>query len=211
MTKRMLLAFGLLFALGLVALMLVWRAPRGPAPEVTAEACHRLRQGMSEAEVKAILGQPSPQAAPVVFQGARVWKGERCQAELNFDAFGGLSDGVVLEEGTGHVWQVPPPERPPAWEQLRGLLVICLLPAVLVAFGVALGYLLWRVSRRCPGCGRYRMSRTGGIVVTGPGGSPGAFYACGNCRKQWYWSNAERAWHEAAADTQRQDSAGADR
>jgi hypothetical protein len=57
--RRVLLAFGLVVVLGLVAF--VWWALSGPADGITPEVALRITDGMTEAEVAALLGRPADQ------------------------------------------------------------------------------------------------------------------------------------------------------
>jgi hypothetical protein len=117
MRKRMLLAFGLLIGLGLVALV-VWRL-QPPRSGVTEANFRRLHAGMSEAQVEAILG---PTEVPVMCNTGDMtyaWQGEHCSACIAFFASGSC-DGT-LRTDDGRVMTIPP-EPAPFLDQLRRLL-----------------------------------------------------------------------------------------
>jgi hypothetical protein len=96
MTKRMLLAFGLLFCLALVALVGVSRL-RPPKPGVTPENFRRLYKGVSEPEAEAVLGGPGKVAGHMTFQHGTAWEGEHCRVCIWFSE---LRPGWSAETGT---------------------------------------------------------------------------------------------------------------
>jgi hypothetical protein len=120
--RRIILAVGLIACLGLAA----WEAVRfsqAPKPAVTLDNCRRLRVGMREAEVEAVLGPPD---GPADASGNRDWKGERCRVQLRFDASGAVTDGIVMystaggDKGCLILGSLLQP--PSFWDQLRGTL-----------------------------------------------------------------------------------------
>jgi hypothetical protein len=76
MRKRMVLAFGLVLGLGLASLVAWHLLP--PRPGVTPENFHRLRLGMTEPEVEAILGEPTVRGCETD------WGDEHCYVRILF-------------------------------------------------------------------------------------------------------------------------------
>lgn len=105
--RRLLLALGI----GLAVLIALGMVPRFilPRPGVTAANCARIRPGMRQADVAAILGGPPRPAA--VFRagyGPLVWLGEEGVVAVDFDR-----DGLVVGAQFND-WN-----RPPLLQRLR--------------------------------------------------------------------------------------------
>jgi hypothetical protein len=119
MRKRLLLAFGLVACLGLAALVAWHLWP--PKPGVTEANFHRLRVGMSEEEVGAVLGGPGEFVCAMTCSHFQYWEGGHCRVGIRFSDVGG--DGVSAESGglttdDGRTVDLPP-EPTPFFEQLR--------------------------------------------------------------------------------------------
>jgi hypothetical protein len=126
MRKKLVLAFGLVVCLGLVALFGWHLLP--PKPGVTEANFRRLHQGMSKAQVEAILGGPGADQWAVY-----AWKGDRCLVAIGFigDETAGLGWFHVDDGEEPHPWDglYPepgdlklPPQPTPFFDQLRRML-----------------------------------------------------------------------------------------
>jgi hypothetical protein len=126
MKKWVLLTLGLLLGLSLVGLVVWHLLP--PRPGVTPENFHRLRVGMREQEVEAILGEHGEiPAERVIVTGSdlpyeryRYWGGKHSHVEVRFNS-GRVCQGRLWDTDDGR--QESLPNRDPSfWDRGRGWL-----------------------------------------------------------------------------------------
>ena len=106
MWKRVLLALGLLILLGATGIAsAVWLTT--PPSGITEENAHRLRMGMTEAQVDAIFGSPgvliNEYEEPKCYE--KRWAADDLEIVVTFDATDQRMDGGTLTKDL-------PPERP---------------------------------------------------------------------------------------------------
>jgi hypothetical protein len=115
MKKRVLVLSGVLLGLGLVALVVWLFVP--PKPGVTAENFHRLRRGMSEQEVEAILGKPGEATVSFTFGPDTYWAGEHSQVDVWF-IDGRVYRARLLYKGDGQTEYLSD-LSPSFWDRVR--------------------------------------------------------------------------------------------
>src|SRR5262249_60759042 len=113
--RRLLLLLAVVVLAGVASLLVLSPRPLSPPlpiqPSVSPDNFRRLHQGMSTAEVKAILGEPEERYHKSD-TADWVWMGEGCRIEITFcvDAFWG-----ELATDDGQVLHLPPSHPPPTF------------------------------------------------------------------------------------------------
>jgi hypothetical protein len=119
--KRLLWGLGGVTALVLVAALAVY-VVRALEDRITPENFDRIREGMTEREVNAILGRPADHRRDIAWGDPSTlltWVGDRFLIVTNLDERGTV-DRKIGQEVEGSVWAEP--GKPSVWKKLRGLL-----------------------------------------------------------------------------------------